>query len=119
MKKNLEELERVSENDPNSFWKLLKNMSDDFVGDPSMSKPDVSANSWLTHFQSLHAKHLIFVKCYSVLFLTYVLCCSFVPNYIEGITAGEYYDQEKNESYNIVSLSLENMFFQKHGSGSF
>jgi hypothetical protein len=111
MKKNLEELERVSENDPNSFWKLLKNMSDDFVGDPSMSKPDVSANSWLTH--------LIFVKCYSVLFLTYVLCCSFVHNYIEGITAVEYYDQEKNESYNIVSLSLENMFFQKHGSGSF
>ena len=27
--KKLEELERVSENDPNSFWKLLKNMSDD------------------------------------------------------------------------------------------
>jgi hypothetical protein len=43
--KKLEELERVSEeNDPNSFWKLLKNMSDDFE-DPSMSKPDASANS--------------------------------------------------------------------------
>jgi hypothetical protein len=56
--KKLEELERVSENDPNSFWKLLKNMSDAF-GDPSMSKPDVSANSWLTHFQSLHAKHTL------------------------------------------------------------
>jgi hypothetical protein len=54
----LEELERVSENDPNSFWKLLKNMSDDFE-DPSMSKPDVSANSWLTHFESLHAKHTL------------------------------------------------------------
>jgi hypothetical protein len=58
MKKKLEELERVSENDPNSFWELLKNMSDDFR-DPSMSKPDVSANSWLTHFQSLHAKHTL------------------------------------------------------------
>jgi hypothetical protein len=33
-------------------------MSDD-IGDPSMSKPDVSANSWLTHFQSLHAKHTL------------------------------------------------------------
>ena len=33
-------------------------MSDDF-GDPSMSKPDVSANSWLSHFQSLHAKHTL------------------------------------------------------------
>jgi hypothetical protein len=33
-------------------------MSDDF-GDPSMSKPDVSANSWLTHFQSLHAEHTL------------------------------------------------------------
>jgi hypothetical protein len=56
--KKQEELERVSENDPNSFWKLLKNMSDDFE-DPSMSKPDVSANSWLTHFESLHAKHTL------------------------------------------------------------
>jgi hypothetical protein len=33
-------------------------MSDD-SGDTSMSKPDVSANSWLTHFQSLHAKHTL------------------------------------------------------------
>jgi hypothetical protein len=51
--KKLEELERVTENDPNSYWELLKNMSDDFE-DPSMSKPDVLANSWLTHFESLH-----------------------------------------------------------------
>ena len=54
----VEELETVSENDPNSFWKLLKNMSDDFE-DPSMSKPDVLANIWLTHFESRHAKHTL------------------------------------------------------------
>jgi hypothetical protein len=36
--KKLEELERVSENDPNSFWKLLKNMSDDFGDLPSANQ---------------------------------------------------------------------------------
>ncbi|CAB4009617.1 Hypothetical predicted protein, partial [Paramuricea clavata] len=43
-----------------------KNMSDDF-GDPSMSEPDVSANSWLAHFQSLHAKHTLETEQYNIL----------------------------------------------------
>ncbi|CAB4038330.1 Hypothetical predicted protein [Paramuricea clavata] len=55
-KKKLEELETISENEPNSFWKLLKNMSDE-LEDLSTCEPDVTANSWLTHFESLHAKH--------------------------------------------------------------
>ena len=33
-------------------------MNGDF-GDPSMSEPDLSANSWLAHFQSLYAKHTL------------------------------------------------------------
>ena len=34
--KKLEQLERVSENDPNSFWKALKNMSDELQpGEPA------------------------------------------------------------------------------------
>ena len=50
----LEELERVSD----SFWKVLKNMSDE-LEDFSFNKPDVTASSWLNHFESLHTKHLI------------------------------------------------------------
>ena len=46
--KKFEELEKISENDPNSFWKLLKNMNTD-LEEPSVSELDMSTNSWLTH----------------------------------------------------------------------
>jgi hypothetical protein len=36
----------------------FKNISDE-LEDFSSNKPDVTANSWLNHFESLHTKHLL------------------------------------------------------------
>ena len=53
-KEKLAELERTSNEGPNSFWKMFKNM-DDAITDDLNAKP-ISEEQWLTHFEKLHSK---------------------------------------------------------------
>ena len=54
----LTELERAAENDPNSFWKVLQNSSDEIEnGDNKHNSP--KGDEWFNHFSKLHHKHKI------------------------------------------------------------
>ena len=50
------ELEKAAENNPDSFWKTLRNISDDVENssDPTYSP---KAENWSNHFSKLHSKH--------------------------------------------------------------
>ena len=52
----LNDLEAASESDPNSFWSTLKNLGDD-IHEQSSHSSNVTAPNWVSHFESLHAKH--------------------------------------------------------------
>ena len=44
-----------AENDPNSFWKVLKTMDDEMPNNATSNT--ISEEQWLSHFQTLHSKH--------------------------------------------------------------
>ncbi|CAB4035912.1 Hypothetical predicted protein [Paramuricea clavata] len=51
----LVDLENAAQNDPNSFWKILKNIEDET---PNSSGSNViSEEQWLSYFQTLHSRH--------------------------------------------------------------
>jgi hypothetical protein len=50
------ELERTAENNPNSFWKTLQNISDEIEStDSNHNSP--TGDEWYNHFSKLHSKH--------------------------------------------------------------
>jgi hypothetical protein len=52
----LNELERTVENNPNSFWKTLQNISDEIENtDSNHNSP--TGDEWYNHFSKLHSKH--------------------------------------------------------------
>ena len=51
---NIEELQNASE-EPELFWKILKNCTDDLNDNDSKNMP--SPSEWLTHFENLHSEH--------------------------------------------------------------
>jgi hypothetical protein len=51
----LVDLENAAQNDPNSFWKILKTIDDET---PNSSGSNViSEEQWLSYFQTLHSRH--------------------------------------------------------------
>ena len=57
-KQKLDELEKALDSDTNSFWKTLKNISDSY-DEPSSNPLHIIDHKWLSHFQSLHSKHIL------------------------------------------------------------
>jgi hypothetical protein len=53
-KQKIIELEKTAENDPNSFWKVLKTMDDEMPNNATSNT--ISEEQWLSHFQTLHSK---------------------------------------------------------------
>ena len=54
----LDELQKALDSGPNSFWKTLKNISDSY--DESFSNSShIIDHKWLSHFESLHSKHIL------------------------------------------------------------
>ena len=47
----IEKLERLHENDPKAYWKLLEDLKSE---DKSNAEPQISPDGWVDHFSSLN-----------------------------------------------------------------